>query len=81
MIIQALSVTLEVLIVILALIVGIKKKKYYLCGLALTFVIYVFDDATRYFGKNIPETVLPVLFLVAAISAFWTILGIYRNKS
>ena len=77
--IEIISIIIEVVIVITALVLAITKRKTYGYGFALTFAIYVLFDSNRQFGLEIPQATLDVLFLAASISALWSILLVYRS--
>lgn len=79
-ILQAISVVMECVITVLALLIGISRKKPYGYGLAFTFAVYVFYDAAKSMGAGIPDTVLNPLFCLATISALCSVWGIYKDK-
>lgn len=73
-------IALELIIVAVALQIGVQKKRIYGYGLALTFSIYVLFDSARTFGLAISTTVLDVLFLIATLSALWSVIELYKEK-
>ncbi len=76
---QVFSIILECVIVILCLAIGIAKKKPYGYGLALTFCIYVFYDASKLFSFNVTSNVLNPMFLIATLSALVSIWSVFRQ--
>lgn len=78
--IETISIVLEVIVVVVALLIAKSKRKMYGYGLALTFAIYVLFDSAREFNLEIPEQTLNLLFLVASISALWSLVQIYRGR-
>lgn len=78
--IELLSIILEISIVVIALFAAQAKKKKYAYGFALTFGIYVLFDSARHFNLTISSDILDLLFLVATISALWSMWRLYKSK-
>ncbi|MFA5358104.1 MAG: hypothetical protein WC308_04275 [archaeon] len=76
----AVSILLEVIVVIACVLAFILKKKKYLAPLALTFAIYVFYDSARLFGASIDPIITEGSFLIATVAALWAVWGIYKSK-
>lgn len=71
------SIVLEVLIAVLALVSAIRGRTY-MAGLALTFGIYVYYDLARHFEWSVSESLLSVVFLIATLSALVSVIGIFK---
>jgi len=80
MVIQYLSIAIELLISLMGLLIVFKKKKNYGWGIFLTFGIYVFYDFAKLANWNISQNVLYVSFFIATISALWAVYKIYKEK-
>lgn len=78
-IVQLISITMEFAIAILALLMGVQKKKAYGYGFAVTFGIYVFYDLARLFAFTVPEGVLTAIFFVATVSALFAVWDLYKE--
>jgi len=77
--INLISIVLEAVIVVFALMIALKKKLAYGWGLALTFLIYVFYDLARMQGWEVSNSIMALSFLVATISATVAIYSIYKK--
>lgn len=77
---QSIAIILEIIIVVVALYAAQTKKKKFAYGFALTFAIYVIFDTARQFNLSISQDLLHVLFLVASISALWSMWQLYKSK-
>ncbi len=75
--IHYISIAFESAIVILSLIIATKQKKTYGYGFALTFAIYVYYDLARMKLFSVNEDILKLIFVVASVSVFSSIWGIY----
>ncbi|MFZ2038865.1 MAG: hypothetical protein WAV11_02925 [Minisyncoccia bacterium] len=73
------SIILEVVVVVLALMVAIKNKQAYGWGLAFTFLVYVFYDLARTQAWQISDTIMALSFLLASISAVISVYSIYKK--
>jgi len=80
MIIQYISIALEVIIVIISLLAAAIKKRYYCYGFALTFAIYVFYDTIKFRQIIISDVILYSSFFIATLSALWAVWMIYKEK-
>lgn len=76
--IQPVSIALEVLVVIAAVLLALRKGRPYGWLLALTFAIYVLYDSAGFTGAAISVDLLAVLFLVASASALGAVWMMYR---
>ncbi|MEA2112543.1 MAG: hypothetical protein U9P50_01050 [Patescibacteria group bacterium] len=77
---QTLSIFLEAIIVLISLRIAISKKRMAGYGFALTFGIYVFYDAVRYYNYSINGELLQVLFFIATVSALLSIWLVYKRR-
>ena len=78
-ILQYISVGIEVLIAVIGILIGIKKKSY---GwfIFLTFAIYVFYDLAWLIPLDISETILYPVFFIGTLSIFTAVVLIYREQ-
>ncbi len=76
---QYVSIGIEALIVLFALLIGYKKGKKYGYGIALTFAIYVFYDLTKVIPLTIPNEVLYPIFFVGTLSILWAVWTMYKE--
>lgn len=79
MVIQYISILIEVLIAILGLLIVFKRKKIYGWGIFLTFGIYVFYDFAGVMNWTLFGNLLYGSFFIATISALWAVFSIYKE--
>ncbi len=77
---QTISIFLELIIVLISLRIAISKKRMAGYGFALTFGVYVFYDAVKYYNYPINGELLQILFFIATVSALLSIWLIYKRK-
>jgi len=77
---QTISILLELIIVFVSLSIAFAKKRLVGYGLALTFGIYVFYDASKFYNYNIDGKTLEIMFFIATLSALLSVLLIYKRK-
>ena len=77
---QLVSIVLEFVIGVMAVIIAVKGRKY-MYGLAFTFFVYVFYDLAKVYSFGINQNVLFVSFFLATISAFWSVWSIYKQNN
>ncbi len=77
-IIPIVSIVLEVVIALLALVASLRGR-FYMIGFALTFGIYVYYDLARLYEWAVDESVLSAVFLVATLAALGAIIGVMRE--
>jgi len=77
-IIPIVSIFLEFVIAVLALIIAFRKRPYML-GFAITFGIYVYYDLARLYAWAVSEAVLSVAFLIATLAALVSMIGILKT--
>lgn len=77
-IIPIVSISLELLIAVLALVIALRGRPYML-GFAVTFGIYVYYDLVRHYDWAISESVLSISFLIATITALIAMVGILKT--
>jgi len=77
---QTISILLELIIVFISLGIVISKKQLAGYGLAITFGIYVFYDAAKFYNYAIDEQILETIFFIATLSALISVLLIYKKK-
>jgi len=80
MVIEYVSILIEVVIAILGLLIVFKKKKKYGWGIFITFLIYVLYDSSKLITLNISGTLLSILFFIASLSALYSVWCIYKEK-
>jgi hypothetical protein len=73
------SIILEAVVAIFGIRIALNKKRAYGWGIALTFLIYVFYDLARINSWQIPTSIMSVSFLVATISALFTVISIHKK--
>ncbi len=78
-IVQMVSVILELIVAIVGVMLAAGKKKIYGWCFALTFIIYVVYDLSKFMALNINGDILNILFFVASFSALWGIWSIYKE--
>jgi len=78
--IPVISIALEILIAVLALL-SVFKGKYYMIGLVITFGVYVYYDLARHYQLEVSESLLSVVFLIATLSALVSVIGIIKSPS
>ena len=79
MMFQYVSVAIEAIIFILALIIAIKKKKPYCFAFALTFMIYVFYDLAKISVFAVSDELLYPMFFMASVSALLAIWMLFNE--
>jgi hypothetical protein len=72
------SIVLEAVVAILAILAA-RKGKPYLYGLAFTFGAYVLYDLARLLQWQVQGGLLSGLFLLATITALVAVWGLYRE--
>ncbi len=73
------SAIIEVVIAIIGIMIGLRKKIYGWL-ITLTFAIYVFYDMCRFINAQICPNKLAIAFSVATISALIAVIMIYRES-
>ena len=76
---QFVSILLEAVIVVRAILSAIRRKKSFAYGFALTFAVYVFYDLAKLIQINVPDSILYFMFFVATLSALYVTLRIYKD--
>jgi lipopolysaccharide export LptBFGC system permease protein LptF len=76
--IQPVSIAIEVLVVLAAILIAVRKGRPYGWLIALTFAIYVIYDSARFTGAALSGDLLAVLFLIASVSALGAVWMMYR---
>ena len=76
---DAISLLVEIIVTLLGVSLAVKKKKAYGWLIALTFGVYVFYDASRFFSFEIDNQTLSFLFLVASFSILGAVWQIYQK--
>ncbi len=77
---QFIAILLEIAIVLVAVLAARAKKKTFAYGFALTFALYVLFDTARQFDLAISQDLLHSLFLIATLSALWSMWQLYKEK-
>ncbi|MEK7672865.1 MAG: hypothetical protein AAB373_03195 [Patescibacteria group bacterium] len=78
-IIPVVSIVLEVVIALLALVAAFRGKAYIL-GFVITFGIYVYYDLAREYSWAVSENLLSVGFLVATVTALVSMIFLIRKN-
>lgn len=65
---------------VIAFLAAQSKKKKFAYGFAFTFAVYVIFDAARQYNLAISPELLHGIFLVATISALWSMWQLYKSK-
>lgn len=73
------SIVLEAVIALLALVVAFRGRPY-MAGFAVTFGIYVYYDLARHYEWQVSGSLLSVVFLIATLTALGAMIGIVRSK-
>lgn len=73
------SLVAEATAAVLGMALAISKKKDIGWGIALTFAIYVFYDAVRFFNLHVSNNVIGFLFFIASLSILWVVWRIYEE--
>jgi len=78
-ILQVVSISFEVLVALLGLLLLIQKKKAWGAGIALTFAIYVYYDLANLFKFSVAQDILRLVFFIASLSVLWAIWRVYEE--
>jgi hypothetical protein len=78
-ILHILSIIIEGAVMIMGLMLVFLRKKSYGWGIALTFGIYVVYDTMKFLSISISGNVLYLIFFIATISAFWSVIKIFKE--
>ena len=76
---QLVSIVLELVIGIIAVMTALKGRKY-MFGLAFTFLVYVFYDFSSIYSIGVTSGFVTVLFFLATLSALWSVWSIYKQN-
>ena len=77
-IIPIVSIILEIVIAALALVAAFRGQRYML-GFAITFGTYVYYDLARYYAWEVSGSLLSVVFLIATLSALFSMVFIFKK--
>lgn len=77
-IVPVVSIVLEFVIAVLALVAAFRGKVY-MVGMAITFSIYVYYDLAREYAWEVSESLLSSVFLVATLAALVSMIGVVKN--
>ena len=77
---QLLSIILEAAIALLCLRAAFAGRRS-MYGLAITFAIYVYYDLAHLLAWTTPETLLRVSFLVATVTALYTVWHLQQPRA
>ncbi|OPZ44507.1 MAG: hypothetical protein BWY93_00467 [Euryarchaeota archaeon ADurb.BinA087] len=77
---QPVSISIEVVICIIAIRIGLVKKKIYGWFIALTFGIYVVYDIVKYLDASFSPNVVSIIFLIATLSMLYAVWTLYTMK-
>ncbi len=73
------SIVLEALIALIALLAAVRGRTY-LLGFTVTFGIYVYYDLARYLSWEVSESLLSTVFFVATLAALGSMIGVFKSK-
>ncbi len=76
---QPVSIVIEAIICIIAIAIGILKKKIYGWFIALTFGIYVVYDIIAFMDISLLPSVVAIIFLVATLSMLYVVWILYNE--
>jgi len=76
---QLVSIVFEFVIGAMATVTAIKGRRY-MFGLAFTFFVYVFYDLSKIYSFGTIDNLMPALFFLATLSAFWSVWNIYKQN-
>ena len=77
---QPVSISIEVVICIIAIRIGLVKKKIYGWFIALTFGIYVVYHIVKYLDASFSPNVVSIIFLIATLSMLYAVWTLYTMK-
>jgi len=79
LVLDMLSIAVEMAVVLLGLLIAVKKKKGYGWCFTLTFALYVFYDLSRFLSFSLDPIVASLIFLVASLSILCAVWRIYKG--
>ena len=77
---QPVSIFIESIICIIAIAIGVLKKKLYGWFIALTFGIYVVYNIVKYLDASFSPNVVSIIFLIATLSMLYAVWTLYTMK-
>lgn len=77
---QYFSISIEIAVAAMGLLLAVRKKKFFGYGIFLTFAIYVFYDLAKLTPLEFSDVTLYGMFFVATLSIFWAIILIYKER-
>jgi len=79
-IIPLVSIVFEIFIAALALF-AVFRGRSAMIGFAITFGVYVYYDLARYYEWQVSEPLLSLVFLIATLSAFLSMVALVKNPT
>ena len=76
---DVISLLIEIVVVFLALMLAVSRRKSYGYFIALTFAIYAFYDATRFLMMSVDQYFTSFLFLIASVSILLAVWRMYKQ--
>lgn len=76
---QVVSISFELIVALLGVLIALKKKKSWGWGITLTFAVYVYYDLANLFEFSVSQALLRSLFFIASLSILWSVYRIYRE--
>ena len=76
-VLHMISISLEVMVVALGIMLVVGKKKMYGWCIALTFILYIFYDLVNLLSLHISQDSLDISFFMATLSILWAIWNIF----
>ncbi|MCK9442198.1 MAG: hypothetical protein M0Q13_12355 [Methanothrix sp.] len=77
---HSLSISLEVVVAALGVMLAVSKKKMYGWCIAVTFVLYVIYDLANLLALNISQDTMYMIFFVATLSILWAVWNIFLES-
>ncbi len=77
---HAVSIMLEVVIMVLGIILATLKRKFYGWLIALAFLFYVFYDMVYFLNLKVSPSILHVVFFIATISILITVVWLFKKR-
>jgi hypothetical protein len=76
---QPVSIFIEAIICVIAIMIAVQKQKVYGWFIALTFGIYVVYDLIAFTGTALSPAVVAVIFFIATLSMLYVVWILYHE--
>lgn len=77
---HAVSIILEVIIMVLGIMLAILRKRFYGWLIALTFLFYVFYDMVYFLNLQVSQNALHAIFFIATISILIAVISLFKKR-